>query len=722
MDVQPFPIPENEDERLCALAEYNILDTSPTEGFDRLTRLAARIFNVPIVLISLVARDRQFFKSRVGIEVCETSREVSFCAHAIAQEDILLVPDSLNDPRFSSNPLVLGEPFIRFYAGKTLVAPGGSKLGTLCLIDNKPRFDFSEEDRKSLSDLADLVMDQMESRRLEHGKNISQARFKNIAATSPDAIICLDRAGKTTFWNHSAEKMFGYSEEDLANSLSDALFPDSWREKLSAELEQLNAGISSGFEGQTIILEGVRRDGSKFPAEISLSSWKEGEESGIGAIVRDITQRRINEEQIVRLATRDSLTDLPNRSTWRKSLADTLAAKQPVTVLLLDLDNFKDVNDTLGLSAGDAVLVEVAERLKSVCSNAIITARLGADEFVVLLPGNNTPYAMQYAETVLKAISRPYEYGDMQIEMCVSVGVSMAPMHGDTSEELLGSADLALNKAKSDGKGTYVVFIPALREVALARRAFEKELRLASERNEFELHYQPQIDISTGKIIGAEALIRWNHPERGLLTPASFIDVLSQKPSASAVGEWILRTACKSAVHCVGLIPHFRVSVNLFEAQIHSGRLYSEIVSILAETGLPAHCLELELVENILLRSDKATLRLLHRLRNLGVGLAFDDYGTGFASLSLLKRFPVTRLKIDRSFIRDLETNAEDAAVVKAIIYLGESFDMEVVAEGVENEAQLDFLRQNNCTEAQGYLIGRPVPESEFQTRLGLSA
>lgn len=516
--------------------------------------------------------------------------------------------------------------------------------------------------------------------------------------------------------------MFGYPYDKIMHQPCKALLPSSWRRRLYAELERLNAGMSSSFEGQTIVLDGIRKDGSEFPAEISLSSWKEGEKCSVGAIVRDISDRQINEKRLVRLATRDALTDLPNRGAWRKSLVEALVDELPVTILLLDLDSFKEVNDTLGHSAGDAVLKEVARRLEAICSDAIISARLGGDEFVALLPGNDARVAMQFAERLLESIARPYEYGERQVEIGVSIGISLGPMHGATSEELLGSADLALYKAKANGKGSYVLFVPALREVAVARRAFEQELKLAFEREEFELFYQPQIDISTNQLTGAEALIRWNHPTRGLLTPASFIDVLSKKPSAAAVGEWILRKACETAVEWIKTIPDFRISVNLFEAQIRSGRLHLEVEKILADTGLPAHCLELELVENILIRSDKSTVHLLHELRNLGVGLAFDDYGTGFASLSLLKRFPVTRLKIDRSFVRDVETDTEDAAVVKAIIYLGESFGMKVIAEGVEDEAQLNFLRQNKCTEAQGYLISRPIPANDLAAQFGLKS
>ncbi len=717
MLTTPYPLPANEEERLRALAEYNLMDSPPDEDFDRLVGLAARLFNVPIVLISLLARDRQFFKARVGLDVCETSRDVSFCAHAILQDDILFIPDATKDPRFASNPLVLGPPFIRFYAGKPLAAPSGAKVGTVCLIDSEPHAEFTAEDRRNLSDFAALVMDRMETRRLDFAKTVSQTRFENIAAICPDAIICSRSTGEITFWNRSAERLFGYSASEIINKSGEILVPDSWRKIYDAELNRLAHGEQMELSDQTIELSGLRKDGSEFPAEYSLSTWDEGGTTSVGAIVRDITDRRQNEERLFRLASLDALTDLPNRGAWRERLTQTLAAEKPATVLLLDLDGFKEVNDTLGHSAGDAVLKEVAARLKATCDNAIMVARLGGDEFVALLPGDDVRIANAVAGKVVAAISEPLMFAAEKIEIGVGIGVELSPLHSARPEELLSAADLALYKAKAAGRGRYELFTPAIREVAVVRRAFERELKLAFENNEFELYYQPQVMTRTRSLTGAEALMRWNHPERGLLSPASFMDVLSQKPSAAAVGEWVLRTACRQAAEWRTQISSFRIGVNLFEAQFRAGRLLTMVREALDESKLPAEALDLEIVENILLRDDRTTLKLLHDLRDLGVGLAFDDYGTGFASLSLLKRYPVSRLKIDRSFIRNVYIDPEDAAIANAVIYLGKSFGLEVIAEGVETKAQLDFLKKSHCAEAQGYLFGKPMPAAEFTSK-----
>lgn len=431
------------------------MDTPPEEDFDRLAGLASRLFNVPIVLVSLLDHDRQFFKANVGFDVCETSREVSFCAHAIMRDDILVIPDATKDPRFLANPLVLGPPYIRFYAGKPLVTPTGEKIGTVCLIDTKPRAVFTAEDRKNLTDLAVLVMDRMEVRRLEYVRTISQARFENIAATSPDAIICSNSEAQITFWNRSAERLFGYSPDEVIDQSAEIIVPDSWRKIYEAEIMRLRKGEEMELADQTIELSGLRKDGSEFPAEFSLSTWQEGNTTSVGAIVRDISERRQNEERLFRLASLDALTDLPNRAAWRECLDKTMAAEKPCTVLLLDLDGFKDVNDTLGHSAGDAVLKDVAGRLKSVCDMAIMVARLGGDEFVALLPGNDERQARAVASRLVTTISEPYEFAGHRCDVGVSIGVSLGPQHSSRPEELLAAADLlSIGQKQVEGDST----------------------------------------------------------------------------------------------------------------------------------------------------------------------------------------------------------------------------------------------------------------------------
>lgn len=708
--ASPF---EAEEHRLRTLADYHLVDTLPEADFERLVGLASRLFDVPIVLVSLVDAERQFFKAKVGLDVCETSRDVSFCSHAIAQDDILVVLDALKDARFATNPLVLGPPYIRFYAGKPLKVANGDRIGTVCLIDTQPRAGFSTEDRHNLTDLAALVVDRMEMRRLDAVRNVSQTRFENIAATSPDAIICSNVEGAVTFWNRSAERLFGYTAQEMVAGVGE-IIPVSLKPVYEAELKRLRDGQAMELADRTVELAGLRKDGTEFPAEFSLSTWPEGDTASVGAIVRDVTERRENEDRLFRLASIDALTDLPNRSALRGRLTQMLGGGEPAGLLLLDLDGFKDVNDTLGHLAGDAVLKEAGQRMRAACPDAEMVARLGGDEFVVLLAGDHLKSAEALANYLVTELSAPYAFVGQPVEIGASIGVAFAPDHGSVAEILLNAADLALYRAKALGKGRVELFAPALREVAVARRAFERELRSAFENDQFELYYQPQVSTHDGALVGAEALLRWNHPERGLLSPVSFIDILAQKPIAGEVGEWVLRTACRQAAVWRHTVPNFRMGVNLFEAQFRSGRLLQSVEEALQAFSLPPQALELEIVENVLLQNDPVTLDHLSRLREWGVGLAFDDYGTGYASLSLLKRYPVTRLKIDQSFVRNLTTNREDAAIVRAVIYLGRNFGLDVIAEGVETEAQLAFLAENGCPEAQGYLFGRPVRASAF--------
>lgn len=717
-ESKPYPVPPDEDRRLAAVSRYDVADCPQQADLDRLARLAARLFDAPIALISLIGEDRQVFRARVGLEVGEASREVSFGAHAIMADDVLVIPDALADPRFSANPLVVGPPYARFYAGAPLRAAGGERIGTVCIIDDKPRPDLSETERSNLADVAALVTERLEMHRLDSVRSVSQARFENIAATSPDAIVCASSEGRITFWNHAAEVLFGYTDEEMLDRSVEVLVPESWRGIYGAEVARLQDGTRLELADRTISLSGLRKDGSEFPAELSLSTWQEGGHVGIGVIVRDITERRQNEERLFRLASVDPLTDLPNRGAWNERLAAAVESDRPATVLLLDLDGFKDVNDTLGHSAGDAVLTAVAQRLRHTCPEALMLARLGGDEFVALLPGGSETRARAVAQSVTAALARPYLVpGDESLHLGVSIGISLYPRHGGTAEELLGAADLALYRAKAAGKGGHEVFRPALREAAAARRTFEAELKRAFENGEFELYYQPQFSTAGGTLVGAEALLRWNHPQRGLLTPASFVDVLGEKPSAPAIGEWILATACRQAAEWRRVVPSFRMGVNLFAVQLRPGVLLPTLPRMLLRHGLPPQALELEILENVLLGSDTQILDLLRELRLLGVGLAFDDYGTGFASLSLLKRYPVSRLKIDRSFVHDVDSDMENAGVVRALLYLARTFGMDVTAEGVETEAELAFLRRNGCPSFQGYLRGRPVDVAEFTRR-----
>ncbi len=742
-----------EEARLAALMLYGIVPDGSQAEFQTILDLAARLFDVPTVLVSLVERDRQIFAARLGMAVCGTSRSVSFCAHELDQDDVLVVLDPSADPRFSDNPLVTAPSGIRFYAGAPLRTPDGLTLGRLCLIDHRPRAAFSQADRKNLSALAALVFDKLEIRRLDRARTASQQRFDHVAETSPDGIICADHDGSITFWNGAAERLFGYSAEEARGRTIDFILPERLRAATGGSRRRETAAVqgraTQGRASKDARCKGLVRNATAGPArpmeaiarrkdsvellvESSLSVWQEGERTSFGLIVRDISERRANEDRLYRLAHLDPLTKLPNRMALRARMEEIVRLAAPASAMILDLDGFKEVNDTMGHSTGDLLLQDVAARLVGCVGEAGVVARLGGDEFAILLRAGDLPDAARVADAIIAAVAAPFDIAANRINpgrdaacrvaLSASIGIALFPLHGDTAEDLLSSADLALYQAKSEGKGCRRFFANDLRCAAVRRSVQSLELARAVANGEFELFYQPQVHGTDGRLLGAEALLRWRHPERGLQAPAAFLPALEGGALAAAVGRWVVRTACRQAAAWRQASAAFRMGVNLFGVQLKDGHLAATVHEALAETGLPPSALELEITENVILQHDEGVIQPLRDLHAEGVGIAFDDYGTGYASLSLLKRYPLTRLKIDQTFVHNMCGSPEDAAIVRAVIYLGRSFGLSVVAEGVETQAQRAFLVAEGCVDHQGYLWGAPMPAAEFERAFDLAA
>jgi len=703
-----YPVPFDELQRLAKVAEYGLLNVSSDNSFDNLAELATQLFNTPIAFISVIGGERQSILAMVGLDDCKIAREISLCPHTILEKDILVIRDAMQDPAFHHNPYVVGAPYIRFYAGIALRAPSGEAIGSSCVIDPLPRHTFTATDRSNLISLADLIVEKFEVARMHTARRADRTLFETVAATAPDAILCADSGGRITFWNRAAEQLFGLDREAVRTCTLHDIIPE-----LAGLLDVDGGPVAE----RTTVMTCRRHDGGEFSAEVGLLSWQEGDAHSFGAIVRDVTKRRAQEAPLFDLASMDALTGLPNRTAWHDRLSEVATTESGLTLLLMDLDGFKQVNDTLGHRAGDLVLAEVGNRLRRVCDMAVMVARLGGDKFVCLLRGDNPTEARALARKIIDAVSAPILQDGLMVEVGVSIGISLHPEHCSDPLTLMEVADLALYRAKMSGKCTYEMFISAMEVVALLRRAVEEELRFGFRRGEFELFYQPQISTTDRSLVGAEALLRWNHPTRGLLGPASFIEVLGKMPLSLALGDWILETACRDTAEWLRMRPDFRISVNLFPSQFRAGRLLPSIRKVLSDSGLPPSALEVEIVENILTTEDRAMLESLQDLRAMGVGLAFDDYGTGFASLSMLKRYPASRLKIDQSFVRDVDQDEESAAVVKVIIYLASVFGMETIAEGIETEEQFAYLASHGCPQVQGYLFGHPVPAKEFLAR-----
>ena len=710
------PILLNEAERLSALRQYDLVDSDVDLGLSAIIALARNLFQVPIATVSLVGEEKQLFLGAQGLDVCETGRDESFCSHAIGRAEVFVVPDARLDVRFADNLLVTGDPHIRFYAGVPLRAPTGHDIGTLCIIDRRPRVGFSDADKATLRMLATLVLEKLELRRLEVAREQGQTRFENVAATSPDGIICADHHGLITFWNTAAEQLFGYSTLEAVGASIDLIVPATMRNGHGAGLRRVATGGAPRLIGTSVELDAVHRSGRTIPIELSLSMWHERGLAAFGAIIRDMTERRANEGRLHRLAHFDGLTGLPNRSLLFSRIDEQLALRQPMTVLLLDLDGFKAVNDTLGHSAGDKVLQHVAKRIAACVRPGDTVARLGGDEFAILRPSCRGGKSLDAElDCLLKAIAAPLEVNGYQTTIGTSIGVACYPDHGEQGEDLLSAADLALYQAKADGRLCSRVFQPKLRDRATQGRMLDGELRRAMTHGEFRLFYQPQVSIPDGRLVGAEALLRWQHPTRGLLSPHDFLAGLEASTVAEEAGAWIIDTAIAQAAAWRRRWPNFTMAVNLFGAQFRHGQLAPRVLAALYRHHLSPRCLELEITENIILRHDDTMLEPLHRLRDEGIKIAFDDFGTGYASLSMLKRYPLSKLKIDRSFTTDLDGGEIGGAIVNAIVSMARSLSLEVIAEGVETRWQADLLQAAGCNLAQGYLYGVPMDAKTFE-------
>ncbi|THD52363.1 MAG: EAL domain-containing protein [Bradyrhizobium sp.] len=460
----------------------------------------------------------------------------------------------------------------------------------------------------------------------------------------------------------------------------------------------------------------VRADGTLIDLAIYSRHLVYGDQPAVLLALMDITERKRAEARLTFMAQHDGLTGLPNRNLLRQRMDEILLharrSSDKAAVLILGLDNFKAVNDTLGHGIGDKLLRAVAKRLRSMLREEDTLARLNSDEFAVVQSGLARPEdAVLLARRLLEAIGEPYLLGGHSVVVGASIGIAMAPGDGDESEKLLKHADMALSRAKNDSRGTFSFFEAGMDARAQARRKIEADLREAIENDVLRPHYQPVIDLSAGRITGFEALVRWPHPERGMISPAEFIPVAEETGLINGLGGLMLRRACMDAA----LWPEdVRVAVNLSPAQFRTGNLLSIVIDALKQSGLPARRLELEITETLLLEKSGQVLATLHGLRALGVRISMDDFGTGYSSLSYLRSFPFDKIKIDQSFVRDLAANRDAQAIVRAIISLGVGLGVTITAEGVETEAELGCLRAEGCHEGQGFLFSRPRPNSEI--------
>ncbi|BDT59382.1 hypothetical protein MasN3_28760 [Massilia varians] len=602
-------IPTDEAQRLAALHATRLLGSPPEESFDRITRTAARLLGVPIALVSLIDKDRQWFKSRTGLDTCETPRAISFCGHAILSDEPLVVPDAAQDARFVDNPLVTGDMHLRFYAGVQLYSVERKKIGTLCVIDRKPRR-LGPGELEALRDLARMV------EQLIYHRQLAMA----------------------------------------AQSLSERL-----------------------------------RDCPPAAGDASASG------------------------ELVWLVAHDLLTGLPNRQAMLRAIQGSIAGWRadgtPALVACINIDRFKRFNETLGHRAGDEILVGLATSLQALLREGDMLARAGSDEFLLLLHARGEhPEPERAFDRIMAASNRAIPTPDGEIALTCSIGTASLPQDGDDADALLNNAVTAMRHAKAQGRGEIVRFTPELRTEHGRRLTLESHLRRAIAQDELFLQYQPKVDLRSGALAGLEALVRWRHPEYGVIPPDEFIPIAEESGMIVPIGEWVLRSAVGqlTAWRAQGL-PLAPVAVNLSARQFLQSDVVAMVAGLLAQSELAPGLLELELTESVSMADPERSVVVMRGLGELGVMLSIDDFGTGYSSFGYLRRLPLDKLKIDKSFVQDMAHSAESSAIVQAIVAMAHRLQLAVIAEGVETADQVAALRKADCDEIQGYYYSRPL-------------
>jgi diguanylate cyclase (GGDEF)-like protein/PAS domain S-box-containing protein len=550
----------------------------------------------------------------------------------------------------------------------------------------------------------------------------SEPRFHSLFQHHTDGVFAFDAMSRITDANPALCGLTGYGYDELLTMSLTSLVASPY-------LEDVRSRVLDALRGkpQACDLQCIRKDGTRFDANIILlPDIVGGQVLGMYGIVKDISHRKQNERRIEYLANHDALTGLSNRNLLEERMRHAIEqAKRLGTrigVLFMDLNRFKIINDSLGHEVGDLFLCAIADRLKAAVREGDTVARLGGDEFVVLLE-NIYEYEQiaRIADHLLKVVSRPIELAGQVLAVSTSIGAAVYPTDGIDATALLKSADLAMYDAKASGAGLFRLFDAGMNTKALERLERENSLRRALEKSQFVVHYQPRLDLSSNTVVAVEALVRWAHPEKGLIFPASFIPLAEEIGLIDAIGEWVLVTACRQIRQWQDdSMPPLRVSVNLSAVQLGSERIGEVIRRALAESALDARFLELEITESSLLLDFDACTRILNDIRQLGVTLSIDDFGTGYSSLGYLKRLPIDTLKIDKSFVGDISHDSDDAAIVSATIAMAHRMNLRVVAEGVTSHDQMRFLETYRCDEMQGYLLCQPLPADEmamfFQT------
>jgi diguanylate cyclase (GGDEF)-like protein/PAS domain S-box-containing protein len=553
----------------------------------------------------------------------------------------------------------------------------------------------------------------------------SEAYIHAVLENVNEGIIVVEEAGAIISFNAAAEKIFGYNSQEISHQKFNLLISADHLEitgqyhKFSQE--EVREGAQFGVTREVV---GLRKDFSAFPLELKTTQLHIQNKLLFITTARDITERKDAEQRISYMASHDALTTLPNRALLQDRIEQTLVhnhrRKLKAAVLFIDLDKFKIINDTLGHDIGDGLLQAAAARLVAGVRGEDTVARQGGDEFIILLSHINSPEdAGIISHKLQSALAEPFLIKGKELHIGASIGIAIYPDDGENMETLMKNSDIAMYHAKESGRGNYQYFSSKLNEQAAEKQALNNDLRHAIERNELFLAYQPVIDMLSGNITGMEVLLRWKHPEHGLVSPVKFIPLAEESGQILSIGDWVLKTACEQLQAWLKQgyeVP--RLAINLSAKQFRQKTLAEDINNVLKMTGTDPRYIGIEITESMLVQNIEEVVITLLNLSNMGLEISIDDFGTGYSSLSYLKRFPINKLKIDKSFVDDIATHPDDAAIVKAIIAMAHGLSMKVVTEGVETQAQLDFLREHGCEQYQGYIFSKPLPAAEIVTKL----
>lgn len=712
-------------------------DLVPATYFAEVLRLAADLFRMPMAMVTSYEDGIMRLECEYGLSGLAVT---GFFQHTVLQDDLLEVTDATLDARFRDLPEVRKAPFIRFYAGASLVSPTGQRLGTLALLDSQPRA-FDDVQRAHIRSLAHQIMVHLELRR-QHTQLEQLAteleRINRQLCEQADHLKQAQHIARVGSWKYLVREnhlslsdeilyMYGLTPAEFRGTMEafiDLVHPEDRQSVRSAQETAMQYGNAS------VQCRMMRKDGKIRYFEIigQLFCEKNGQEYLAGT-TQDITEQKVAEHRIGQLAYLDQLTGLPNRK-FVLDRIDRLVAMhhrtpQDAAVLFIDLDNFKALNDTHGHDKGDMLLKQVAQRLQTCVRHYDCVGRFGGDEFVVLLEHigtgsiNEATHAFQIAQKILLVLNDPYVLETLQHRITPSIGIAIFDHEMVSTSDLLRRADMAMYKAKAEGRNAIRFFSAEMQDAVNARSQLEADLRQALTAQEFYLAYQPQVD-HMARIVGVEVLLRWQHPRQGLVMPAQFIPLAEELGLIVEIGKWLLEQACQQLVQWTNDPPtqHLTLSVNVSVRQFRHPAFIDQTTETLSRTGADPSKLKIEITESMLISDIEETRRKMTTLKAIGVRFALDDFGTGFSSLAYLQKLPLDELKIDQSFIQNVTTDKNNAAITRSIIALAHNLGLSVIAEGVETEDQRRFLADEGCVSFQGYLYHKPLAAQTIKSFL----